>query len=124
MNAEPTMSMQADVTEPRAGSSPIPLWLVILSALGLFWGMWHFDRNSGWFKTEVYQPFRNIAELEGAQPLVEGFNPAAAAKKFADTCAVCHQATGLGVPGQFPPLAGSEWANGPANRLIRIPLAG
>jgi len=25
-------------------------------------------------------------------------------------CAVCHQATGLGVPGAFPPLAGSEWA--------------
>ena len=25
-------------------------------------------------------------------------------------CAVCHQATGLGLPGSFPPLAASEWA--------------
>lgn len=26
-------------------------------------------------------------------------------------CATCHQATGQGVPGAFPPLAGSEYAN-------------
>src|ERR1035437_9740121 len=24
-------------------------------------------------------------------------------------CAVCHQQTGLGMPGAYPPLAGSEW---------------
>jgi mono/diheme cytochrome c family protein len=28
---------------------------------------------------------------------------------FTQNCAVCHQQNGLGVPGQFPPLAGSEW---------------
>ncbi|OHE78138.1 MAG: hypothetical protein A3F67_00845 [Verrucomicrobia bacterium RIFCSPHIGHO2_12_FULL_41_10] len=30
-------------------------------------------------------------------------------KVFTQNCAVCHQSTGLGVPGQFPPLVGSEW---------------
>jgi mono/diheme cytochrome c family protein len=28
---------------------------------------------------------------------------------FTQNCAVCHQGDGMGVPGQFPPLAGSEW---------------
>ena len=30
----------------------------------------------------------------------------------------------MGKPGQFPPLAGSEWPTGSPNRLIRIPLLG
>ena len=40
------------------------------------------------------------------------------------TCTACHQATGLGLPGVFPPLAESEWVNGPAENLIRIQLRG
>jgi mono/diheme cytochrome c family protein len=124
MNPEPTMPMQADVTEPRAGSSGVPLWLIILSFLLLFLGMVYFDRNGGWFKTEVYVPFRNETELANAQPPTTGFPRALAQKKFEATCGVCHQPTGMGVPGQFPPLVGSEWANGSPNRLIRIPLVG
>jgi len=39
-------------------------------------------------------------------------------------CATCHQPTGLGTPGTFPPLAGSEIANGPAEIPIRILMKG
>ncbi len=39
-------------------------------------------------------------------------------------CIVCHQPTGLGVPGVYPPLAGSEWATGNEERVIRIVLHG
>jgi len=40
-------------------------------------------------------------------------------------CAVCHQATGLGLPGSFPPLAGSEWATAANAALpIRVVLHG
>lgn len=40
-------------------------------------------------------------------------------------CVVCHQATGLGLPGTFPPLAGSEWATAANAALpIRIVLKG
>tara|TARA_B100001248_G_C27398248_1_gene467486 strand:+ start:2455 stop:3123 length:669 start_codon:yes stop_codon:yes gene_type:complete len=31
-------------------------------------------------------------------------------KIFALRCASCHQANGLGIPGQYPPLDGSKWA--------------
>src|SRR5262252_4776394 len=40
------------------------------------------------------------------------------------TCAVCHQATGLGMPNTFPPLAGSEYVNGPPTKHIAIVLHG
>ena len=43
---------------------------------------------------------------------------------FSTTCAACHQATGEGVPGVYPPLAGSEWVNGDEAKLVRILLHG
>lgn len=39
-------------------------------------------------------------------------------------CATCHQPTGLGTPGVYPPLAGSEIATGPASVPIRIVMRG
>jgi len=39
-------------------------------------------------------------------------------------CFVCHQPTGLGVPGSFPPLAGNPVVAGSPDRLIRIVLHG
>ena len=45
-------------------------------------------------------------------------------KVFARTCATCHQQTGQGMPGVFPPLAGSPYVNGETRRLVRIVLHG
>ncbi|MEO8335483.1 MAG: cytochrome c [bacterium] len=39
-------------------------------------------------------------------------------------CASCHQATGAGIPGIYPPLAGSEIVAGPPARVIGIVLRG
>lgn len=38
------------------------------------------------------------------------FDPTNGKGVFTRVCAVCHQPTGVGVPGAFPPLAGSEIA--------------
>lgn len=44
---------------------------------------------------------------------------------FANTCAACHQDNGKGIPGAFPPLAGSKIVNDPdPTRLISIVLNG
>lgn len=43
---------------------------------------------------------------------------------FTTTCQACHQATGAGIPGAFPPLAESEWVNGSPKRVIAIVLHG
>jgi len=48
-----------------------------------------------------------------------------AGQQIYQRCATCHQATGLGLPGSFPPLAGSEWATAPNAAVpIRIVLHG
>lgn len=46
------------------------------------------------------------------------------AKVYATVCSSCHQATGQGVPGAFPPLAGSEWVTGDETRIVKIILHG
>jgi mono/diheme cytochrome c family protein len=40
------------------------------------------------------------------------------------TCTTCHQANGQGIPGTYPPLAGSEIATGPVELPIAIVLHG
>lgn len=39
-------------------------------------------------------------------------------------CGACHGQNGEGVEGAGPPLAGSEWVNGPISNLIKIQLRG
>lgn len=46
------------------------------------------------------------------------------AQIYAMTCAACHQASGAGLPSQFPPLASSEFVTGGTSRLIHIVLRG
>lgn len=43
---------------------------------------------------------------------------------FAVTCSGCHGVEGRGVPGQTPPLAGSQRATGPVGRVARIVTQG
>jgi mono/diheme cytochrome c family protein len=43
---------------------------------------------------------------------------------FSTTCVACHQANAMGLPPQYPPLAGSEWVTGDERRLLRIILHG
>ncbi|HEY9897611.1 MAG TPA: c-type cytochrome [Pantanalinema sp.] len=45
-------------------------------------------------------------------------------KVYETNCASCHQATGAGMPGVFPPLAGAEIPNGDAAEHIKIVLHG
>src|ERR1022692_4662175 len=85
----------------------------------------YFDTISGWFEPRVYGPYKSVAELEPYQPVAEGglFNQGKVV--YGKTCVACHQATGMGTPGQFPPLGGSEWVNeADSGRMIRAVLNG
>lgn len=47
------------------------------------------------------------------------------AKLFAANCAACHQASGEGIPGVFPPLKGNGGVQAPDPvQQIRVPLQG
>ena len=43
---------------------------------------------------------------------------------FAENCAACHQASGQGVPGAFPALAGDRFVQGPAPPVAATVLNG
>lgn len=45
-------------------------------------------------------------------------------QKYAQVCAACHMADGMGTPGVFPPLVGSDWLNGDPSVPISIVLHG
>lgn len=44
----------------------------------------------------------------------------AGSKVYTTNCSSCHQATGKGQPGVFPPLAGNTVVTGPADKVITI----
>src|SRR6185436_19175191 len=50
--------------------------------------------------------------------------PTRGQKIYEMACLPCHQPEGRGLPGVYPPLAGSEWVRGDSARLIRILLHG
>jgi hypothetical protein len=43
---------------------------------------------------------------------------------YATNCHMCHQADGMGLPGQFPPLAGSSWVTEDLETPVRVMLLG
>ena len=59
-----------------------------------------------------------------AGPALAGDLKAKGAQVYAAKCASCHQVTGQGLPGAFPPLAGSEYTNRDPKRHIKIVLKG
>jgi len=43
---------------------------------------------------------------------------------YMQTCLACHQITGMGLPGAFPPLAGTDYTTGDARRMVAMLLKG
>lgn len=65
-----------------------------------------------------------VSNVEEVQPKLAG-GPIDGAALYATTCAACHQATGQGVPGAFPPLDGSAYVqSNNVDRLASIMLYG
>lgn len=52
---------------------------------------------------------------------IQGFsqNVEKGKKIYTQVCIACHQPTGLGIPGAFPPLAKSDYLNKDVNRAIK-----
>ena len=109
--------------EPTEGNSPLPLLLLgLMSALILFSSI-YLGRYSGGFDPLVYDERILPGMLEGgAAPVAQ--DPKVIGKRVFANCIACHQTTGLGLPGAYPPLAGSEWVQGTENRIVRIVLNG
>ena len=119
-------------TNDGGGSSgnPAPLspWLVGAFMLSLFLGGLYLAFNSGGFRSDVYES-NAVNWAGGGAAAAAPVDPKVVGKRlYSQNCVVCHQATGAGVPGQFPPLAGSEWVNSDSkhgeNHLVMLMLHG
>jgi len=114
-------------SEPHEGFSPMPLFLLgIISALILICAI-YIVHYRGDFDPLVYDVRYDAEAAKAAAAAPKELTPEqilASGKRLYTTCAACHQPTGQGVPGAFPPLAGSEFVLGKEDRLIRILLHG
>jgi mono/diheme cytochrome c family protein len=126
MSAEVKQSLSTvpESGEPRAGLRTVPVWLFVVLAVMVFYGMVYFDERGGWFNERVYAPYQSLNQLSLYQPATGGPDLARGKAVYENVCGLCHNNDGNGKPGQAPPLAGSEWAQGSPARMIRIPLAG
>jgi mono/diheme cytochrome c family protein len=110
--------------DPEEAGNPIPRWvlgLAVLLALGCVYYILRVNTSTA----ADYGDQRTASDLlqqpkpaAGTAPAVDG------AAIFSTRCAACHQATGAGLPGVFPPLAGSNWVNGRDTTVIQIVLHG
>jgi len=109
-------------SEPREGRTPVPLFLFGFITFMIFVCVLYIIHYRGGFSPMVYDERYDPATAGAAQ--VAKVDPAVMGKRLFMTCAACHQATGTGVPGVYPALAGSEWVQGSEERIIRIMLDG
>jgi len=110
--------------DPQELSRPIP-WAVLVFALACaVWGSLYIA-TSGPFVAAEHGDGRSLDDLRAqASTTRPGAGMADGAALYAARCAACHQASGAGLPGVFPPLAGSEWVLGKEALLIQILLHG
>jgi mono/diheme cytochrome c family protein len=108
--------------EPHEGMSPVPLFLIFLFATLCFICGVYFVKYSGNFQADAFSP--NFVPGAAAAAPVEISLFDRGEKVFRSQCVACHQAEGTGVPGVYPPLAGSEWVSESPELLARILING
>ena len=124
-------AIQREKREPRMGLEPLSLWLIAIYGLAIFCGGAYLGRYSGNFSGDGLDPLGGAPRPPkpgqngpGGTQTQELSQADRGKKIFSANCATCHQMSGTGVAGQYPPLAGSEYVNGGTRRLGMIVLKG
>ncbi len=109
---------QREYDDPDESNRPLPWLFGVFAVVMVAWGSWYIvgldkrgDPNLGDGRTRTALAAAPAGVASGAQ-------------LFTSKCAACHQATGQGVAGVFPPLVASEWVTGSDARLVQILLHG
>lgn len=107
--------------DPHEKNRPVPrLVLLVVSAL-VVWAVSYIFLTQRNDAPELGDQ-RTLSTLEG-KPAGAG-GAADGAQVYAANCVACHQATGAGLPGVFPPLGGSEWVLAADKLPVNILLHG
>ncbi len=127
-------SVRREKSEPSTGMEPVSLWSfigagLVMAAGGAYLGAYS---GGGLDMDNVYAVANYVPEerpiLEGVEEVIDN-RPwiekwMSGGKQVYATCQACHQPNGNGMPGQFPPLAGSDWVTGGTERLAAIVFPG
>lgn len=119
------------IQQVHAKSGASSLWhgrvsLVLIGVMCtvIYLGAIYLVNHSGRFDPTIYHERQQPTAQAATGPVV---TPAMLGKRaFTANCMACHQANGQGVPGAFPPLAGSEFVLNPEHEkhMIKIVLYG
>ncbi|MGD9896088.1 MAG: cytochrome c [Candidatus Methylacidiphilaceae bacterium] len=115
----------------------IPCSFLVFSTVIVLFAAVFFFRYSGGFRWDVYDASGYLAGLTRPSPVRAATPTGGVAQKpaapspielgreqYQANCAACHQPSGQGMSGQFPPVAGSEWVNGDPQVLVALVLGG
>lgn len=117
----PSPQQRRENPEPREARNPVPVAVIALVSLMLGWAAGYLmaarpdaDASLGDQRTALAAAPTAASETT----MVDG------GALYATHCVACHQPTGAGLPGVFPPLAGSEWVLGDEDTLVQVMLHG
>jgi len=105
---------------PSERHAPIPGWILGLGVILSFWAGGYLFFYSGGFRGDVYDAGQITWGPVSTGPVAPPDPKVIGKRLYTANCAQCHQATGLGQAGVYPPLAESEWVLGSKSRLIAI----
>lgn len=107
--------------DPHESSRPVPRLVAAITLGAVLFGAAYIASSEAFGPPELGDR-RTLADL--APPKGPAGGGVDGAQVFAARCAACHQASGQGLPGVFPPLDGSEWVRGNPRVLANIVLHG
>ena len=110
-----------EMEEPRDGLSPTPVAFLILCFFMTMWGGYYMGTYSGDWTGNGLSERRSEAGNAGP---VAPQNAMLLGQEIYNGCLQCHQGNGMGLAGQFPPLADSEYVTGDVRRLAAILING
>lgn len=123
---EPESQRQAQAREqmePSERIRPIPLVVIVVTLIVVLSGIAYILLSEPFGRPELGDR-RTLADLAVPVAGSGGGTVANGKQLFTTNCAACHQATGKGLPGVFPPLDGSEWVLGNERTVANILLHG
>lgn len=108
--------------DPSERNRPIPLTVAIITLVVVIFGVTYILFSEPFGRADLGDR-RTVADLRA--PAAGAAVAAVDGKQvFTANCVPCHQATGKGLPGVFPPLDGSEWVGGDERIVVNILLHG
>lgn len=115
-------AQEREQEDPSERNRPIPLIVAVITLVVVIFGVAYILLSEPFGQVDLGDR-RTVADLRA--PAAGTVGAAADGKQiFTANCVACHQATGKGLPGVFPPLDGSEWVAGDDRTVANILLHG